>query len=104
MNTGEKQQSSQCANGLHYLKPHWKIIRDGFPLSVFDFLELIPVTAILMLSGHDSLDSLAIITLFLATDYTFIDIVHNAAGQAFQVIILKHTILVHVRSTYLYCM
>ena len=92
MNTGEKQQSLQCANGLHYLKPHWKIIRDGFPLSVFDILSLFPLTTMVLLSAHDSLDSLDIVSLFIAIDATFIEIVHNAAGLSFQVIaILKHT-------------
>ena len=86
MSAGEKQESSQRANGLHYLKPHWKIIRDGFPLSVFDFLSLVPLTAMLVLSAHDSLDSLDIVSLFIATDTTFIEIVHTAAGHSFQVI------------------
>lgn len=82
---GEKEERSLCANVLHYLKPHWKIVRDGTPLALYGLLDLVPLTAMLVLSGHDSLASLAVVSLFVSGDYTFIAIVHAAAGQAFQV-------------------
>lgn len=86
-------------NTLRCLKPLWRTVRDGVPLAVFCILELVPLTLMLVLSGHDSLDSLEVVSLYFATDYTFIEIVHHAAGQAFQVLTAIHVLCNHFFST-----
>lgn len=85
MDTGDEEKRSQCVNALHYLKPHWKIVRDGLPLALCNVLELLPATAMIVFSGHDSLDSLDIIYLFIAAYLNFIDVVSASAGPAIQV-------------------
>ena len=85
MNASENSQNTLCQSAMQCLRPHWKIIRDGFPLALFGFLDLVAITTMLVLSAHDSLDSLDIVSLFIAADHTFIEIVHTAAGQAIQV-------------------
>ena len=85
MNASEEQQRSQWARLRRYFKPHWKIIRDGFPLALYGFLTLVPILGMMALSGHDSLDDLDIVSLFIAADFTIIQTVHFASGLAFQV-------------------
>ena len=85
MNTGKNLHNSYYQRAFQYFRPHWKIIRDGFPLNIFGLLDLVGITTMLVLSAHDSLDTVDTISLFIVADHTFIESIHIAAGQAIQV-------------------
>ena len=95
MDGQEEKQYSLIVSILRYFKPHWKIIRNGFPLALYSFLAAVPTISLPLFGGHESLKSLDVIALFMATDTTMMRLVYFACGFAFQVntVNIGHVIL-----------
>ena len=89
MDGQEEKQASLIVRILRYFKPHWKIIRDGFPLALYSFLTTVPLISLPIFGGHESLGTLNVVALFLATDFTLMSNVNFACGFAFQVNIVN---------------
>lgn len=52
---------------------------------MYGFLTLVPIIGMMTLGGHDSLEDLDTVSLFIAADFTIIQTIHFASGLAFQV-------------------
>ena len=95
MDGQEEKQTFLLVHVLRYFKPQWKIIRDGFPLALYSFLTSVPFISLQIFGGHESLKILNVVALFMATDFTLMNIVNFACGFALQVNIVNiwHVIL-----------
>ena len=85
MDGQDEKQNSLLMRILRYFKPHWKIVRDGFPIALFSFFINVPIISLPIFAAHKSLESINVIALFMATDITLMTVVYFACGFAFQV-------------------